>query len=125
MAVALESLRLSLIEPEECSCLLAEVSAWQTSFSAADRFHLLRLLATLARARRLAETYAERITTLFTPLVEKLGRALDIEEHALKVFSEGDIRGHVVFQLSKLVDLGLSSRPAGIAAAAVGSDCSR
>src|SRR5262249_55914564 len=38
---------------------------------------------------------------------EALGRALGVEEHAVKVFSEGDIRGHLVFQLSRLLDLGL------------------
>src|SRR6202040_586740 len=73
------------------------------------RFHLLRVLASLARARRLAESYTDRINTLFGPRVEEIGRALGVLDHALKVFSEGDVRGHVVFQLSRLVDVGLQA----------------
>jgi phosphoglucan,water dikinase len=109
IAAALDNLRLSLIEPEECAALRSELSAWSQGFSATERFHLLRLLATLSRARRLAESYTERILGLFSARVEELGRALGIPDHAIKVFSEGDIRGHVIFQLSRLVDLGLQA----------------
>lgn len=107
LAAALDNLRLSLIEPEECTALRSEVTAWAGNFHAQDRFHLLRLVATLSRARRLAETYTDRINHLFLRRAEELGRALEIEERAIKVFSEGDIRGHVLFQLSRLVDAGL------------------
>ncbi len=107
IAAALDNLRLSAIEPDECVALHAELSAWASGFSATDRFHLLRLLATLSRTRRLAESYTDRILQLFPPRVEELGRALEVAEHAIKVFSEGDIRGHVIFQLSRLVELGL------------------
>jgi len=109
LPAALENLRLSQIDPEECAALRSELSAWASGFSPQDRFHLLRVLATLARARRLAEDYTDRINRLFPPRVEELGRALGVAEHALKVFSEGDIRGNVVFQLSRLVDLGLQA----------------
>ena len=107
LAAALDNLRLSLIEPEECAALRSEVTAWAGNFHAQDRFHLLRLVATLSRARRLAETYTDRINHLFLRRAEELGRALEIEERAIKVFSEGDIRGHILFQLSRLVDAGL------------------
>jgi phosphoglucan,water dikinase len=109
IAEALDNFRLSRIEPEECAALRSELSAWSQGFSVAERFHLLRLLATLSRARRLAESYTERVLSLFSTRVEELGRALGILDHAIKVFSEGDIRGHVVFQLSRLVDLGLQA----------------
>jgi phosphoglucan,water dikinase len=89
--------------------LRSEFTAWAGGFSATERFHLLRVLASLARSRRLAETYTDRINRLFPPRVEALGRALGVLEHAVKVFSEGDVRGHVVFQLSRLVDLGLQT----------------
>jgi phosphoglucan, water dikinase len=69
----------------------------------------LRVLATLSRARRLAEDYTDRINRLFPPRVQELGRDLGIAEHAIKVFCEGDLRGHVVFQLSRLVDVGLQA----------------
>jgi phosphoglucan,water dikinase len=107
VAAALENLRLSLIEPEECAALHSEVGAWARDFRPDERFHLLRLLATLTRARRLAEGYADRINRLFMPRAEALGRALGVEERAVKVFGEGDIRGHLVFQLSRLLDLGV------------------
>ncbi len=109
LMAALNNLSLSLIEPEECSALHSECLAWANGFCAEDRFHLLRTLATLSRARRLAEGYTDRINRLFPPLVEQLGQALGIADHAIKVFAEGDIRGHIVFQLSRLVDLGLQS----------------
>jgi phosphoglucan,water dikinase len=109
LLVCLDNLRLSSIEVEECGALRSEFTAWSTGFSSAERFHLLRTLASLARARRLAEGYTDRINQLFPPRVEELGRALGVMEHARKVFSEGDVRGHVVFQLSRLVDLGLGA----------------
>jgi phosphoglucan,water dikinase len=109
LAAALDNLRLSHVEPEECAALRSEVSAWARDFRPDDRFHMLRLLATLARARRLAEGYAEQIGQVFPPRVEELGRALGVAEHAVKLFSEGDLRAHVIFQLSKLVDMGLEA----------------
>src|SRR5262249_28523681 len=98
-----------LVEPEECAALRSEVAAWAAGFSAEDRFHLLRLRATIARARRVAEGYADRVGGLFGPLVGELGRELGVAEHAVRVFTEGDIRGHVVSQLARLVDLGLEA----------------
>ncbi len=109
LPASLDNLRLSHVDPEECAVLHSELTAWAHSFAAADDFHLRRLMASLGRARRLAESYTERIQSLFPPRVEALGRALGIAEHALKLFCEGDIRGHVIFQLSRLVDLGLEA----------------
>src|SRR5262249_60349722 len=40
---------------------------------------------------------------LFPQRVEKLGKALGVPVHALRVFSEAELRSHLVFQLSKLV----------------------
>jgi phosphoglucan,water dikinase len=105
-AAALDNLRLSLVEPEECAALRSALSAWAADFRGGDRFHLLRLLATLTRARRLAESYTDRINALFPPRAREIGSALGVAEQAVRVFSEGDVRGHVVFQLSKLVELG-------------------
>ncbi len=107
LTLTLDNLRLSQIDPEECAALRSELSAWAVEFSAADRFHLLRILATLARTRRLAEDHTDRVSRLFPPRVEELGRKLGVAEHAIKVFSEGAVRGHLVFQLSRLVELGV------------------
>ena len=109
LATAVENLRLSLIEPDECAALRSEATAWATDFAPTNRLHLLRVLATLGRARRLAESYTERIQRLFPPRADAIGRALGVAAHAIKLFSEGDIRGHLVFQLSRLVDLGLQA----------------
>jgi phosphoglucan,water dikinase len=106
VCLALENVRLSGIEPEECAALYAEMTAWSQAFSPDDRLHLMRLLASLTRARRVAESYTDRILLWLPPRVAELGRALDIPARAITVFAEGDIRGHVVFQLSRLLDHG-------------------
>jgi phosphoglucan,water dikinase len=96
------NLWLSRIEPEECAALQSELRAWSKDFDAADSVQLLRLKATVERSRRLAEDYSDRILELFPPRVEKLGRALGVAESSIRVFCEAEIRGHLIFQLSKL-----------------------
>jgi len=91
------------VDPEECRALGAELRLWRERFDPSDREQLLRLKATADRARRLAEDYSDRILALFPRRVEKLGRALGVAEPAIQVFCEADIRGHIIFQLSKLV----------------------
>jgi phosphoglucan,water dikinase len=89
----------------ECRAIEAELTAWRQSFVPSDREQLLRLKATLDRARRLADAYSDRAMSLFQARAARLGRALGVAEHAIQAFVEGDIRGHVVFQLSKLASL--------------------
>lgn len=103
LALTVENLRLSGISPEESRVIESEVNAWRHKFVLSDRRQLIRLKATLDRSRRLADDYTEKVLTLFPESVEKLGRALGVAEHAIKVFCEADIRGNLVFQLSKLV----------------------
>ncbi|MDR4498949.1 MAG: TIM barrel protein [Candidatus Scalindua sp.] len=93
---------LSMIETEECEAIELELTAWKRSFEP-DQLQLLRLRATLERCRRLCEDYADRVLRLYQVRVEKLGRRLGVREEAIKLFCEGDIRGNIVFQLSKLV----------------------
>jgi phosphoglucan,water dikinase len=114
VAAALDNLRLSLIALEECAALLSELLAWADGFRADDRFHLLRLMATLSRARRLAEEHADRVGRLFPPRAEAIGRPLGVAEHAVKVYAEGEVRGHLVFQLSRLLELGLRAARAAL-----------
>jgi phosphoglucan,water dikinase len=104
--LALSNVRLGLTEPEECEVLICELAAWSHPFDKTHRFHRLRLKATLERVRRIGERYSAQIISLFTPRVESLGRALWVKEHAVRVFAEGDIRANVVFQLSKLAEIG-------------------
>ena len=104
--LALINVRLGLTEPEECEVLVSELAAWSQPFDSTHRLHRLRLKATLERIRRIGERYSAQIISLFTPRVENLGRALGVQEHAVRVFAEGDIRANVVYQLSKLAEIG-------------------
>ncbi len=106
---AIRNLRLSGLDPEECRAIESELKSWSEKLIPADREELheelIRLKATLDRYSRLAEDYCHKILSLFPEKAERLGRALDVAGHAIKVFGEADIRGHIVFQVSKLVDL--------------------
>ena len=103
LLLTITNLALSCVDAEECRALGAELRAWRETFDPSEREQLLRLKATADRARRLAEDYSDRIMALFPRRVENIGRALGVAEHSIRVFCEADIRGHIIFQLSKLV----------------------
>ncbi len=105
LLLAVANVGLGSVEPQECGAIQSELGAWLKDFSGADRDQLLRLKATAERALRLAEDHSRRVMALFPARVQKLGRALGVSERAIAVFCEGEIRGHVVFQLSKLAVL--------------------
>ena len=105
LRLATDNLGMSCVDPDECRALGAELRRWRENFDPSDREQLLRLKATSDRARRLAEDYTDLILALFPRRVEKLGRALGVAKHTIQVFCEADIRGHIIFQLSKLVAL--------------------
>jgi phosphoglucan,water dikinase len=103
LPLVLANLELSGVVPEESRIVQTELHAWRPGFDPAERESLLRLKASVDRGRRLAEDYSDRILNLFPQRVEKLGRALGVAEHAIRVFCDAEIRGHVVFQFAKLV----------------------
>jgi phosphoglucan, water dikinase len=103
LRLTLVNLELSSVAPEECGALDSELNAWRRDFSPTSRGHLLRLKATVDRSRRLAENYTDGIVALFAKQAQMLGHALGVVEHAVRVFCEAEIRGHLVFQLSKQV----------------------
>jgi hypothetical protein len=105
LALAVSNLCLSSIAPEECAAVESELNAMSYVFNPSESQQLLRLKATLDRCRRLCDGYSDRVLSLFPENVEKLGQALGVSEHAIKAFCEGDIRGNLVFQLSKLVSI--------------------
>lgn len=109
LSLALSNVRLSQIEPDETAVLESELVAWAPALAgglaSADRLALLLFKSTLERAKRLAEGYADRVLALLPGRVTSLGRALHVADHAIAVFCEGDIRGNIVFQLSKLVGM--------------------
>jgi phosphoglucan,water dikinase len=103
----LVQLQLSLIDPLECQALHHELQVWSQGFDPQQRLHLLRVRASLQRIGRLAENWSDRIEELFGPAVTQLGAALGVAEPAIRVFVEGFVRGHLLFPLSRLADLGL------------------
>ena len=105
LSLTVENLRLSGFDEDECQAVESELRSWRKSFEPRDIQQLIRLKASLDRCRRLAEIYCDKILGLFPERVERLGRALGVPEHVIKIFCEADIRGHLVFQLSKLVTL--------------------
>ena len=109
LKAVLTNIRLSRIEQEECAVLISELKAWSADFNPADPFQLRRLMATLERMRRLAEAYTDRVLALFPIRVQELGQALGVQAHATQIFCERDIRGNLVFQLSKLADIARSA----------------
>ena len=102
LRLTVDNLALSSVEPEECRAIQSELGAWRHGFSPEDCEQLLRLKATAGRILRLTEEHSQRILALFLGRVEKLGRALGVSEPAIRVFCEAEVRGHVIFQLSKL-----------------------
>ncbi|NIA09975.1 MAG: hypothetical protein GWP10_09670 [Nitrospiraceae bacterium] len=105
LGLAVGNLRLSGRDVRECQAIESELETWNKDFSPQDHEHLIRLKATIDRCRRLAEVYCNRILSLFPEKVKKLGEALGVARHRIKVFCEVDIRRHLVFQVSRLVAL--------------------
>ncbi|MEJ2690371.1 MAG: PEP/pyruvate-binding domain-containing protein, partial [Deltaproteobacteria bacterium] len=101
----LENLRLSGILPEESAAIAAGLQPLAAEFDPGDREQLLRLKAAIAACLRLTETYSDLVLRLFFEKAARLGRELGIDEHAVKLYSEGDIRGNLIFQLSRLAAL--------------------
>ena len=102
LLLTMVNLALSSVEPQECRAIQSELGAWMRGFCPEDREQLLRLKATANRILRLTEEHSQRILALFPPRVEKLGRALGVAEPAIRAFCEAEIRGQLVFQVSKL-----------------------
>lgn len=113
--LTLEHIALGGYEAEECAALIGEFAAWGADFNPAERFSLLRLRASLSRARRLCDGYTDLLRDVFTPAVNWLGGAFRIAEEQLAVFVEADIRANLLFQLSRLCSCALERVRAGLA----------
>ena len=103
LTMTIMNLRLSEIFPIECGKIESELGAWNLKLDLANNQEVLRLKASLDRCRRLANKYTDRVQELFAEKVERLGGALHVPEHVINLFCEGDVRGNLVFQLSRLV----------------------
>jgi phosphoglucan, water dikinase len=107
IVLAVENLRQSDVEPEESQAIEQEFRAWRQGFNPSQAEQLLRLKATVERTHRLTEGFSSRVLALFAERVERLGRALGVADQVIRTFGEAQVRGHVVFQVSKLASLGL------------------
>ncbi|UCH80059.1 MAG: hypothetical protein JSW20_09940 [Nitrospiraceae bacterium] len=103
LSLTVRNLFLSGINPEECSAIEPELNVLRQNFDASDNDMLLRLKASLDRCRRLCNGHTDNVLALFAERVETLGRSLGVDDHAIKLFCEGDIRNNLIFQLSKIV----------------------
>jgi len=106
LQLTLENLRLSGMRRNEIESILSELRTW-AEMTTSQRDDSLRLLATVQRARRLAESQSTRMISIFAEPAMRLGHALDLAPEATKVFSEAEIRNHLIFQLSKLTSVWL------------------
>ena len=81
----------------------------------------LRVNAIAERAKRAAENFCDVLENLFTNRAHQLGPALGIDNYAVDIFTEGQIRASVVFQSAKLA--GALSRASRNITGAQGWDC--
>jgi phosphoglucan,water dikinase len=102
LALTLANLASSRIAQDEAQVIEAELKAGRTGFSPENRDQLLRLKATVERSRRLAGDFSDGVLVQLAARAETLGRALGVAPNAIRVFAEGEIRGHLVFQLAKV-----------------------
>ncbi|KAJ6880278.1 phosphoglucan [Populus alba x Populus x berolinensis] len=112
LIVGVHQLALSGWKPEECEAIGAELLAWQEKGLLEKEgsedgkiIWVLRLKATLDRARRLTEEYSEALLQIFPQRVQMLGKALGIPENSIRTYTEAEIRAGVIFQVSKLCTL--------------------
>jgi phosphoglucan, water dikinase len=61
-----------------------------------------RLKASLERCLRLTEGFTDALLGVLPERAAKLGHALGVEDRVVRVFTEGEVRASLVFQLSKL-----------------------
>ncbi|GAA0164916.1 kinase [Lithospermum erythrorhizon] len=112
LTVGISQLGLCGWRAEECRAIGSELQAWtnkgfeeKEGLENGKTMWVLRLKATLDRARRLTEEYSEALLEIFPQKVEILGKALGIPENSVRTFTEAEIRAGMIFQVSKLCTL--------------------
>ncbi|MCI4626975.1 MAG: hypothetical protein L3V56_13600, partial [Candidatus Magnetoovum sp. WYHC-5] len=103
LSLLIKNIILTTKGKEEVQYILKEIDTWQEDFTETNYIHVLRLKATLERALRFTHEYGSNVIAMFYDKAVKLGSALDIDEHAVTVYCEDDIRSNLVFQLSKFL----------------------
>ncbi|CAA6675537.1 unnamed protein product [Spirodela intermedia] len=108
---------LSSWKPDECLAIASELHAWQQKGLSekegnedGKKIWLLRLKATIDRARRLTEEYSESLLQIFPDRVEKLGKALGIPKDSVRTYAEAEIRFKFCTLLLKAARISLGSQ---------------
>jgi phosphoglucan,water dikinase len=109
LEMAISNLELSQFHVSECQAIASELAAWRKRFELESPQHRMRLKASLDRCRRLAQAYCDKVLSVFIEKARELGEALGVSEDAINVFCEADIRSHLVFQLSRALDVFLKT----------------
>ncbi|MDR0868564.1 MAG: TIM barrel protein [Planctomycetota bacterium] len=104
---AIVNAALSEDDQPDLQCVAAEIEAWRKNFDAGQPLAAARLLATLNRLLRSCATAQEKLYATFLPAATALGRALNIDDHAIATFTEGALRAGVLFQPAKAAELAL------------------
>jgi phosphoglucan,water dikinase len=107
--MAVYNLEMSQFQLSECQAIASELASWRHQFALENPRHRMRLKASLDRCQRLAQAYCDKVLALFFEKAQELGKALGVSRNGIQVFCEADIRSHLVFQLSRALDVLLKS----------------
>lgn len=106
LSYAMQNMQYSTICPSEAKAIAAELTALSqilsNSTSPPMKITLLRAKAGVERAVRFAHEFSNAISDVYSRRALSLGRALGVDEHALSVFAEAEIRANVTFQASRI-----------------------
>ena len=105
LEMAVNNIALSQYHVAECQAISSELAAWRQRFEWEKLRHRMRLKASMERCQRLAQAYCDEVLSVFVDKTRELGKALEISEDAINLFCEADIRSHLVFQLSRALDI--------------------
>jgi len=95
MSLAMESIKLSGIQSVEAGSILPELK----HVSKSDP---LRVKASGERCVRFCDDFTKLTAELFEESVKAVGGAFNVEQHAVSVFIEAEVRSTTVFQFSRL-----------------------
>lgn len=99
---AMVNVGLSAIEPGMSKAVENELSSIIESSAVDNRIRLLRLKSAIECVLNICDLHTDKIMGLFTRRAHELGIKLGVDKQAVDLFCEGDIRGSVVFQSSRI-----------------------
>ncbi|KAJ8906053.1 hypothetical protein NDN08_002553 [Rhodosorus marinus] len=95
MSLALEGIKLSGVQSVEAGSILSELKLVSESDP-------LRAKASAERCVRFCDDFTKQTAELFEESVKVVGGAFNVEQRAVSVFIEAEVRSTVVFQFSRL-----------------------